>query len=390
MYQRILKMMIINRFKILGLIALFTVFSTACVNAEHTEETVSSTAISAKSDMKAGTLAILSRITDVKLEIKDTSIVDEKGSFSFDGDYGSEEGEILFITFDNTTPPGIPVILEIGASVKLNVKTNGNTYDVKWDGGKYNDQMQKLYGIYTKFEQEMEVFNANVAKIDATTVTEQIRQQTTKRYNDLLTSRSAGIEYFVKNEKGSPATYFAVKYLFEKQVPKLVSLAYDRMKVDMPESSYTTRLAAAAKQIGPTVPGALAPDINLKTPEGETLALSSLRGKVVLIDFWASWCGPCRKENPNVKKLYEKYKDKGFEIYAVSLDNNGDRWKAAIAKDGLPWKHVSDLGGWKSSAAQLYGVRSIPQTFLLDQEGRIIQTGLRSHQLDQVLYQLFQ
>ncbi|MEN8697678.1 MAG: TlpA disulfide reductase family protein, partial [Bacteroidia bacterium] len=134
--------------------------------------------------------------------------------------------------------------------------------------------------------------------------------------------------------------------------------------------------------------GAMAPDIKLKTPAGDSLALSSLRGKVVLIDFWASWCGPCRRENPNVKKIYEKYKDQGFEIYGVSLDNNASRWNDAIAKDGLTWKHVSDLAGWQSSAAKLYGVRSIPATFLLDKEGRIYKSGFRSHELEGLLQQL--
>jgi thiol-disulfide isomerase/thioredoxin len=108
----------------------------------------------------------------------------------------------------------------------------------------------------------------------------------------------------------------------------------------------------------------------------------------VLIDFWASWCGPCRKENPAVKAIYEKYKNKGFEIYGVSLDNNGAKWKAAIAKDGLTWKHVSELKGWTSSAGKAYGVSSIPATFLIDKEGRIVKSGFRSHQLEGLLMQL--
>ena len=124
--------------------------------------------------------------------------------------------------------------------------------------------------------------------------------------------------------------------------------------------------------------------------DGTVMKLSDLRGKIVLIDFWASWCGPCRRENPHVVNLYAKYHDKGFEVFSVSLDNNPTRWKEAIQKDKLTWPyHVSDLKGWKSEAAALYGVNSIPSTFLIDQEGRIIAKGLRGEQLDQMLQKKF-
>ena len=137
------------------------------------------------------------------------------------------------------------------------------------------------------------------------------------------------------------------------------------------------------------LPGAVAPDFSQKTPAGETMNLSDLRGKVVLVDFWASWCGPCRRENPNVKKVYEKYKDKGFAILGVSLDRNKASWEKAIEQDQLSWHHVSDLKGWKNEVAQLYKVSSIPHTFLLDQEGKIIASKLRAHTLEQALAQIF-
>ena len=125
-------------------------------------------------------------------------------------------------------------------------------------------------------------------------------------------------------------------------------------------------------------------DINAATPDGKMLALSSLRGKYVLLDFWASWCGPCRKENPAVVAAYQKYKDKGkgFTVYSVSLDQDKGRWTSAIAADGLVWpSHVSDLGGWQSAPAALYKITSIPQSFLLDPQGRIIAKNLRGEAL---------
>ena len=135
--------------------------------------------------------------------------------------------------------------------------------------------------------------------------------------------------------------------------------------------------------------GGEAPDFAQNSPEGKTISLSSLRGKVVLIDFWASWCGPCRKENPHVKKLYSQYKDKGFDILGVSLDKTKSRWTAAIAKDGLPWHQVSDLKGWKNEVALQYGVTSIPQTVLVDKEGKIIARNLRGPALDKKLAEIF-
>lgn len=128
-----------------------------------------------------------------------------------------------------------------------------------------------------------------------------------------------------------------------------------------------------------------APELILPMPNDKELALSSLRGKVVLIDFWASWCAPCRKEMPNVKRAYEKYKNKGFEIYSVSLDKDRDAWLEAISKDGLTWPQVSDLKFWQSEAVQTYAVQSIPYTVLIDKEGKIIATALRGADLEKKL-----
>ena len=167
---------------------------------------------------------------------------------------------------------------------------------------------------------------------------------------------------------------------------------YGKKLIEKYEKTHPETIAKVKKKInsaGAFIVGGVAPDFAQLTPEGDSLSLSDLRGKVVLVDFWASWCGPCRRENPHVKKIYEKYKDKGFDVLGVSLDKTEKAWVTAIEKDGLPWKHVSDLKGWKNEVAQLYSVKSIPHTILLDQEGKIVASKLRGPQLEQELAKIF-
>lgn len=134
-----------------------------------------------------------------------------------------------------------------------------------------------------------------------------------------------------------------------------------------------------------------APEIALPTPDGRMIRLSDLKGQYVLIDFWASWCAPCRRENPNVVRLYNKYKDKGFTVFSVSLDEKVEDWKAAIAKDGLAWpNHCSDLQGWNSSVIPSYGFTGIPFTVLLNPEGKYIGVMLRGEELEQKLKEIFE
>ena len=136
-------------------------------------------------------------------------------------------------------------------------------------------------------------------------------------------------------------------------------------------------------------------DLAFTSPDGKTIALSSLKGQIVLLDFWASWCGPCRMENPNIVAAYNKYKEvkfkggKGFTIYSVSLDQNRDAWLKAIKQDNLSWPyHVSDLGGWRSKPAQIYRVNSIPASYLLDGNGTIVGKNLRGPALEEALEKL--
>ena len=212
-----------------------------------------------------------------------------------------------------------------------------------------------------------------------------VREVLTKEFGQITTAAATEQKAFVAKNKNNLAGVFGANYLNPRTDYDALKTLLEHLQKTKPTSKYTTQLASSLAPFAASqnvALGKVAPEINLNTPEGKLVALSSLRGKVVLIDFWASWCGPCRKENPNVVRIYSKYKAKGFEIYGVSLDKDMNAWKEAIAADGIGWVQVSDLKYWGSAAAKLYGVQGIPQTFLLDKNGIIAARDLRGAALD--------
>lgn len=198
------------------------------------------------------------------------------------------------------------------------------------------------------------------------------------------------VEQLIKDNSHVLMSAFLVTY-FESAFEQYASLyrtVRDALIADYPDNDFVRHLDSKLRAA--IVAGMDAPDIELPDRDGVTRRLSDLRGKVVLVDFWASWCRPCRQENPNVVRVYKQFHDKGFEIFSVSLDNNREAWLRAIEADGLVWdNHVSDLKGWSSAGGRAYGIMSIPATVLIGPDGKVIARNLRGaaleHKLSEIL-----
>jgi peroxiredoxin len=268
---------------------------------------------------------------------------------------------------------------------RMNAKT-GEMGQALVTGSKNMEYYNKLMDLRTGMEARVNTWNKQVAAAT--------EKKDNKRIAQIEAEYQAAEQDVVKKVKAmlpemgtSMVALFALNFINIDSDFATYDEVAQRFAKENPNSPHAKSLIGRVARIKGVMVGSKAPDITLSDTTGKTVPLSSLRGKYVLIDFWASWCGPCRAENPNVVRMYNKFKDKGFAIYSVSLDRPGDRekWVRAIRNDNLTWTHVSDLKFWQSEAAQQYGVQAIPATFLLDKDGTIIAKNLRGEALEQKL-----
>ena len=318
----------------------------------------------------------------------DTAVV-ENGKFVFKDTVSGPS--LHFISFEDKPQEKANLILESG---HITLDINTDTIYKSVQGGSFNNE--KLHDYYT-------ITTANNNKMRDFQTENQSVMMKARQENDTATMNKLQKDYealakdmtttnkeFVKNNPKAYVNVFIIKQLLSSggEDRAEVEELYNNLDPSVKETKdgkeieeMLTKMKEAEEAQAKVSEGKVAPNFSAPNPEGEIVSLKDAMGKVTIIDFWASWCGPCRKENPNVVAMYNELHDKGLNIIGVSLDKNADAWKKAIADDNLTWTHISNLKHWEDPIAAQYGVRSIPATFVLDENGTIVAKDLRGEEL---------
>lgn len=340
-----------------------------------------------------GQKVVLEQLSFDKVNALDSASVEANGDFSMNVPIASTGYHRLRVDKDNS----IILILEPEDKVSI----SGNAFDFyasyNVEGSSQSSELKKLdnylRGAFEVQDSLTKVFRSfqgqGHPRLDS------IGKVLDASFQEMNKGKRQFLVDFINDNEGKLVSLSAIEALSPDEDYDLYLRVGEALNKTMPESEYVVgfqkrldQMKAKAEAGKATDIGVVAPELAMTTPDGAPIKLSDFRGKYVLIDFWAAWCKPCRVENPHVLKVYNKYKDKNFEIFGVSLDRTKEAWVKAIADDGLPWKHGSELKFWQSSFVPVYGIEGIPMTVLVDPDGKIVAKGLRSAQLEAKLKEL--
>ena len=311
------------------------------------------------------------------------SVKSENGDFVFSGEIDVPTRHK--IAFDNldaeislfTEASEIQIEGKIDSLKKTTVKGSETQKIFEKYQKRFNQLKEQQKDIYYKYQEAKKQGNKDGAKLYE------------NQYRKLDSIRNSYSENFIEKHPSSVVSaYIANRIAYNYDLEKLKKTV-NKFDPSIEPSYFVQRLKDQIDKLESTQVGKKAPDFTMENTEGEPVSLSDFRGQYVLLDFWAAWCSPCRAENPNVVEAYKKYKDEGFTVLGVSLDRNKENWLKAIEEDNLTWTHLSDLKGWNNKASTKYGVRSIPQNYLLDEEGVIVAKNLRGEDLHNKLEEIF-
>lgn len=314
----------------------------------------------------------------------DSALVRENGNFKFTGKFEGPDIYQVSISPQNKMLLVIDIPqIEVSADAN-NLQKTGEIRD-----SKENELLQELINAVEKKLEKISNLEKLFIAARKAGKTDSIPYYQEK-YLTLKSENTQTIMDFIRSNPDSfVASYAAFSMVKKEDNAEFLDSMLMVFNKEMADSKFVKLLNEQITDFNSLAVGSLAPDFTLPQPDGTSLTLSSLNGKYTLLDFWASWCRPCREENPMMVKLFNRYKKNGFEILGISLDQSKDQWVKAIEKDRLPWHQVSDLKGMNSIAVQLYNVQDIPLTILLNEEGRIIAINLRGAALEEKLTELF-
>jgi thiol-disulfide isomerase/thioredoxin len=331
-------------------------------------------------------------------------MVSPQGNFTFKREVKDPSFYLLKLNENNF----LTMLLEPGDKISMNTYYDSLSYPVSLKGSAGTELMVEynfnLRGAIKKFSALNSIYMDNINNPELPKVVESLDSMAQNYLNEINTYTKNYIDKNLTSLVSLVALYQQIApnvyVMSPSQDMKYFIKVDSSLNINHPENALVLSLHDQIQEMAATIntsagetasagEGSEAPEILLPSPEGDTIALSSTRGKVVLLDFWASWCLPCRKENPNLVKAYNLYSKKGFQIYQVSLDKTKDAWTKGIKDDQLDkWIHVSDVKYWNSVVVPLYKIESIPTNFLLDKNGRIIASNLRGEQLEKKLAEI--
>lgn len=312
----------------------------------------------------------------------------EGGKFKFSSK--SQEPNMYWLTFtpNPNTQPNIVFYVDAGKTiVEMNMDSLQN---LKVKGGQSQKDYEDYRIMMTVFSMQQQelVSQYNVARSNNDMATMQAKQA---EFEQLTKGVKDGLKKFIKDHPKSPVSGYIIYAEFAN--PNFTMQEVEEAIALMDKAAMQTKFGKLAQErldnLRGTSIGYKATNFTQNTADGKPIKLSDYKGRVVLVDFWASWCGPCRAENPNVVAAYQKYKDKGFTVLGVSFDQSKEKWLDAVQKDQLTWDHVSDLKGWGNEVGKIYNITSIPQNLLIDRDGKILDKNLRGPALEQKLSEIF-
>jgi peroxiredoxin len=328
-------------------------------------------------------VVVLSQYTDSRPKVLDTLEIKSNGDFTFEFD------SIGTPTFYELNLYGQRIVKLALYKENVDVKFNfSDPNSIQIEGSQDSKEMLKLEKLMDAYQGQVNQLNEKYYEAMSKNDAEVIRQIQLDAMN-LEAQQVVKVKEMIESMGNSFASLAAVGLLNPQNDFPFLDALVSKLNENYPETIAILQLKQQLDEMRALAVGQLAPDIVLPDPSGKTTKLSDLRGKYVLIDFWAAWCKPCRQENPNVVRLFNQYNSKGFEVFGVSLDRSREDWVKAIADDQLNWTQVSDLQYFNSAAAVLYQIQAIPATYLVDPDGKIIAKDLRGPSLEAKLAELF-